>query len=216
MRNLRSRYSRNKYGSILNTHIQQNLREYAIAGIIFIIGIMIGIVFVNNLTDGQNLQISAYINDSVSQLKESKNSNTVLIIKESIKDNSLLVLLLWIMGSTVIGLLMVYLIICFKGFCFGYSLSSIICTLGVGKGCLFFFFTMFFKSLIVIPCVVALAVSGMRLYKSIMQDRRKENIKLEVLRHSATSILILIILVISSILSSYITNNIFKYFVKYI
>ena len=55
------------------------------------------------------------------------------MLKESIGNNIMLVFLLWLMGSTVIGLLLVYLIVCFKGFCFGYTVSSIIYVLGTGK-----------------------------------------------------------------------------------
>ena len=38
--------------------------------------------------------------------------------------------LIWFMGLTVIGIFVVYLIICFRGFCFGYTISSIILALG--------------------------------------------------------------------------------------
>ena len=120
------------------------------------------------------------------------------------------------MGSTVIGLLLVYLIVCFKGFCFGYTVSSIIYVLGTGKGIIFSIVTMFLRNIIAIPCIIALAVSGMKLYKSIMQDRRKENIKLEIVRHTLFCTFILILLVSSSFIETYITQSIFKYCINYI
>ena len=137
------------------------------------------------------------------------------MLKESIGNNIMLVFLLWLMGSTVIGLLLVYLIVCFKGFCFGYTVSSIIYVLGTGKGILFFIITMFLKNIIAIPCTVALAVSGMKLYKSIMQDRRKENIKLEVVRHTVFSIFILILLIASSFIEVYVSQNLLKYSINW-
>lgn len=214
MRNINRRYNK-KYKGIIISHVQNNIREYTIGSIIFLIGILLGIFFVNNLNEVQTFEISTYITDSISTIKEVEKINQLAILKESIGNNIILVVLLWLMGSTVIGLLLVYLIVCFKGFCFGYTLSSIIYVLGTGKGILFFILTMFLKNIIAIPCTIALAVSGMRLYKSIMQDRRKENIKLEVVRHTIFSIFILILLVASSFIEVYVSQNLLKYSINW-
>lgn len=76
--------------------------------------------------------------------------------------------------------------------------------------------SIFFKNLITIPALIALAVSGMRLYKSIMQDRRKENIKLEVVRHTIFAIFILVVFVMASFLEVFICTSIMKYFINYL
>ena len=204
-----------KYKNIIINHIQNNLKEYIISSIIFFIGILLGIVFVNNLNDVQTSEIQTYITNSINTLKEN-NVKEISVLKESLSSNIFLAVSLWLMGSTIIGLLVVYLIVCFKGFCFGYTLSSIIYVLGTNKGILFFISTMFLKNIIVIPCTIALAVSGMNVYKSVMQDRRKENIKLEVIRHTIFSIFILILLVLSSFIEAYISQNILNYCIKYI
>ena len=218
MRNIGRRYNRRnnrKYKNIIINHIQNNLKEYIISSIIFFIGILLGIVFVNNLNDVQTSEIQTYITNSINTLKES-NVKELSVLKESLNSNIILAIALWLMGSTIIGLLVVYLIVCFKGFCFGYTLSSIVLVLGNSKGILFFVSTMFLKNIIVIPCTIALAVSGMNVYKSVMQDRRKENIKLEVIRHTIFSIFILILLVLSSFIEAYISQNILNYCIKYI
>ena len=218
MRNIGRRYNRRnnrKYKNIIINHIQNNLKEYIISSIIFFIGILLGIVFVNNLNDVQTNEIENYITNSINTLKGS-NIKELSILKESLSSNVFLAVSLWLMGSTIIGLLVVHLIVCFKGFCFGYTLSSIIFVLGTNKGILFFISTMFLKNIIVIPCTIALAVSGMNVYKSVMQDRRKENIKLEVIRHTIFSIFILMLLVLSSFIEAYISQNILEYCIKYI
>lgn len=215
MRNINRRYGK-RYKNIIVSHVQNNLREYIIGSIIFLIGILLGIAFVNNLNDVQTSEIETYITSSITILKENGDVNELQILKNSIKSNILLTILLWLMGSTVIGLLLVYLIVCFKGFCFGYTISAVIYVLGTGKCILFFISTMFLKNIIAIPCTIALAVSGMRLYKSIMQDRRKENIKLEVLRHTIFSAFILLLLVVSSFIEVYTSKAILNYCIKYL
>lgn len=202
--------------SIIKTHIENNLREYAIASIIFIIGILFGVIFINNLNDTQNSEIGNYINTSIENLKESQDINQLLFIKETIKENLTFVILLWLMGSTVIGLLLVYIIVAFKGFCLSYTISAIFHVLNNGKTIAMLVSTMLLKNIIVIPCTIALAVSGMKVYKSIMQDRRKENIKLEILRHTGFSIFILVVLILSSLIEVYLSQLILKCCVKYI
>ncbi len=202
--------------SIIKTHIENNLREYAIASIIFIIGILFGVIFINNLNDTQNNEIGNYINTLIENLKESQDINQLLFIKETIKENLTFVILLWLMGSTVIGLLLVYIIVAFKGFCLSYTISAIFHVLNNGKTIAMLVSTMLLKNIIVIPCTIALAVSGMKVYKSIMQDRRKENIKLEILRHTGFSIFILVVLILSSLIEVYLSQLILKCCVKYI
>ena len=111
------------------THFQNNFREYTIAGIIFFIGILLGIAFVNNLNNLQIESITTYITNSITALKDDNTLNQMQMLKENIKQDIFTVAILWIMGSTVIGLLLVYLIVCFKGFCLGYTISSILFTL---------------------------------------------------------------------------------------
>ena len=71
------------------------------------------------------------------------------------------------------------------------------------------------QNLIFIPAILALAVSGFKLYKSIVKDNRKENIKLEIVRHTAFSLIMLIILLLSSLIEIFISTNLFKFFIKY-
>ena len=137
--------------SIIKTHIENNLREYAIASIIFIIGILFGVIFINNLNDTQNNEIGNYINTSIENLKESQDINQLLFIKETIKENLTFVILLWLMGSTVIGLLLVYIIVAFKGFCLSYTISAIFHVLNNGKTIAMLVSTMLLKNIIVIP-----------------------------------------------------------------
>lgn len=72
------------------------------------------------------------------------------------------------------------------------------------------------QNILFIPCILALAVSGMKLYKSIIKDKRKENIKLEITRHTVFSGIMLIMLEISSFIEVYISTNLLQISIKYL
>lgn len=127
------RYSRktksSKIKDVIFNHIENNLKEYVIISIIFLIGIVIGVIFINNTSDNQSVEINNYISTFVQNLKDNKDINNLALLKDSIKKNCVLAVFLWLMGSTVIGISIVYLTVCFRGFCLGYTISSIVMTL---------------------------------------------------------------------------------------
>ena len=124
---------KSRFKEIIFTHIENNIKEYLIVSIIFFIGIIIGVIFINNASENQASEISNYITSFTEELKDNKDINTFLLLKESIKKNVVLAIFLWFMGSTFIGISIVYLTICLRGFCLGYTISSIILSLGIRK-----------------------------------------------------------------------------------
>jgi len=71
------------------------------------------------------------------------------------------------------------------------------------------------QNILWIPAILALAVSGFKLYKSIIKDRNKENIKIEIVRHTVFSFIMLLVLVASSVIETFLSTNILKGLIKY-
>ena len=84
----------------------------------------------------------------------------------------------------------------------GYTIATFISTVGFSKGLIFIFISVLLQNLIFIPVILALGVSGFKLYKSIIKDKRKENIKLEIIRHTIFSILMTFLLIVSSLVET--------------
>lgn len=216
--NRRYEYKRkqSKIKELIVSHLENNIKEYTIIRIIFFIGIIIGIIFINKTSETQISEINNYIYTFVQDLKNDSNINELLLLKDSLRKNCVLAIFLWFMGSTVIGISIVYITICFRGFCLGYTISSIISSYGLGKGILFLSSTILLQNILFIPCIIVLAVSGMKLHNSIMKDKRRENIKLEILRHTIISLFILFILIFSSFVEVYVSKNLLISIVKYL
>lgn len=119
----------NKLKEAIIYHIQNNLKEYLIVSIILFIGIIIGVIFINKASDAQKEGIVNYISSFILELNENKNINEIALLIDSMKKNILLAVFLWFIGSTIIGIPIVCLTILFRGFCLGYTVSSIILTI---------------------------------------------------------------------------------------
>ena len=209
------RNSKNKARNIVFNYIKENAKIYLILIIIFFIGLILGILFVNNSNETQSNQISSYINNFINSVKENYQISTKELLFSSIFNNICIATLLWFLGSTVIGVPLIYLVIGYKGYCIGYTISAITATLGTGKAILFIFSTMLLQNIIYIPAIITLSVSGIKLYRLIMEDRRRENIKLQIFKHTIFFLLILTILICSSLVETYISGNLSQMLIKY-
>ena len=206
--------SRGNAARIITSHIINNLRAYLSVIVVFLIGIVLGVVVINNSSAEQITQINDYINNFISDLKEYGDIDKTTLLAETFFNNLYLILVLWFVGSTVIGIPIVYGMIAYEGFCLSYTISSSIITLGTWNGTVFSLASMFLQNIIYIPCMMALAVSGIKLYKSILKDKRRENIKFEIIRHIMFSALIGSIMLLGTLVETYISTNLIISFIN--
>ena len=204
---------KNEIFTIVKDDITNNLKSYAIIVIIFTVGIFLGVLFINQTE--QKEEITEYINTYIEHTKTIQNGDFFGELKDDIKGNILLVLLLWFSGTTIIGIPIVFGILLFRGFCLGYTIASCVYVLGKIKGLIFVLITIFLQNIIFIPAIIILEVSNIKLYTSIIKDRRKENIKLSILKHSIRTVFILIALILSSIIKIGISYKLIIELIKY-
>lgn len=207
------RKKRNGVFSIIKEDVQNNVKSYLIIVVIFAIGIFLG-VFLVNQTDSKE-EIEKYINSYIDETKNLQNGDYLGELQEDIKNNIILVFFLWFAGTTIIGIPIVFGIILFRGFCLGCTIASCVYVLGKIKGLIFLAITVLLQNIIFIPAIIILGVSCIKLYNSIIKDRRKENIKLSIFKHSIISLIVLAILIVASIVKIEISYRMIVQFIKY-
>ena len=199
----------------IKQHIMNNKKEYIIVTLLFIIWIFLGVFFVNNLDEIQKNEVQEYLNNFVEKMKQTENLDNISLLKTSIVQNVVLAVIIWFFGTTVIGIPVVFGILIFRGFCFGYTISVCVTIMGMSKGLAFVLINLLLPSLLLIPATLALAVSGFKLYKSIVKDSGKENVKMEIIRHTVFSLIMLATMIGASLVDVFISTNILKLVIKY-
>ena len=203
------------YKDTLKHYVKNNYKEYLLISMLFIIGIFVGVMVINNCKDAQLNEITTYIKDFITKYKEIENINISSLIIDSIKKNLLYAIILWLAGTTVIGMLVVLIMILLRGIILGFTISSITIALGFFKGTVFTITSILLQNLLYIPAILTIGVSSIKLYKSIIKDKRKENIKIEIIRHTIISFLMVILLVLSAFIGNLISIKILKKIIKY-
>ena len=120
--------------NVLLQHFNTNIKDYLILSIIFVIGVMVGVIIINNSDEQSKAEINGYINSFINTVKdENYEVDKMQLTKISILENMKMVLIIWIAGTTIIGIPLIYVITSYKGFCIGYTISAIVSSLGVWK-----------------------------------------------------------------------------------
>lgn len=207
------RKKKNSIFTAIKEDITNNIKSYIIVVVIFLVGIFLGVMFLNQTES--KVEIERYINTYIDETKALQNGDYLGELQKDINSNIVLVFSLWFAGTTIIGIPIVLGIILFRGFCLGYTIASCVYVLGKIKGIIFIAITIFLQNIIFIPAIMILGVSCIKLYCSIIKDRRRENIKLSILKHSIISLIILAVLIVSSIIKIEISYRMIVTLIKY-
>lgn len=91
-----------KLKEVIKQHIENNSKEYIIVTLLFIIGIFLGVFFVNNMQETQKLEIQEYVNNFIEKMKTTEEVDNITLLRDSIGQKILLAFIIWFFGTTVL------------------------------------------------------------------------------------------------------------------
>ena len=197
-------------GKILLNYFLSNKKNFIILFIIFIIGIIFGIVAINNASEYSKEEITYEIDDLIYSIKNSENINSFDLLLLSLKRNCTFVIIIWLLGCTIIGGIFIYFAVLYEGFILGYTISALIAVLGARNGIVFSFIALLLQNIIFIPTIFLISENGIKLYKKLYN--RSISIKKEVIRHTLIMFISIMMSSISSIMEVYISTNMLMFF----
>ena len=199
-----------KKQSVLLEYIIKNKKTFFIISGLFIIGVFLGINFINHANSDQIEEIKKYVDTLIQNIKSYEQINKTDLLVQSIVQNVLCILLIWFLGCTIIGSIFIYVAIIYRGFSLGYTISAIIACLGIKAGSIFSITALLAQNIFFLPAFFILSESGIKLYNGI----RKHciNLKLEVIRHTIIMLICAVIVIIASFIEVYFSTNLLIFF----
>ncbi len=96
------KFDKSKIISLIKKHVLNNLKDYLTLILVLIIGVFLGVFFVNNLAEDKNQEVSSYILDFFGKVKDSDMIDNLGILKISIINTVKTGIIIWFFGTTVI------------------------------------------------------------------------------------------------------------------
>ena len=189
-------------------------KKYLFLIIIVIIGFIMGIIFSNILSVEDSKLVNSKITNYFNNLAKDTPINYLSNLFLSIKNNILYLVIIWIMGLSIIGLVLNNFILFFKSFILGFSVGGII-NIYFYSGIVLSFFYVFPALLINILILTMMTYYAndfsLKLFNTIF---RKGNTKFNLLIKKYLKVLgiFTIILLVSSIIETFITPFFLKLF----
>lgn len=189
-------------------HFRNNFVYYFVLSLSFIIGISIGAILINKLNAEQSLKISSHFSWIFNFIKE-QNLNSINIFISSLLSNMKILFLIWILGLTGIGLLIIPLIIVWKGMAIGFTVGFLVKGFGM-KGFMFSLAGLLPHYLILIPGFLAIGAVGISNSIYIGKGRRSKINQLDISEYSILMFLFFIIIIFGCFIEGFLTPHFFK------
>lgn len=196
----------NKIIAKAKNNISNQKKKYLFLSVITLIGIISGILFIFFISKTDKLLVKDELTLFFSNLKDNKLDYVSSLIN-SLSSNLLYLIIIWILGISIIGMPVIIFMLFFKGFIFGFSISTIINNLGF-KGILVAISYQLPHSLIFLILLVLISFYAInfsvRLFRILFL---KENINLNIYfkKYNQVMIICLLIAILCSLFEVFLT-----------
>ena len=182
---------------------------------LYIVGIVCGTLFTNYINNHDKTLLMNQVTNYISGVKQlSKSTFGIKALFANLNNNFLQLLIIYVLGLSLIGIITVILIIYFKGFISGITLSSFILKYKI-KGIIY---TSIYTVFCIIPYFICYTfISFFAIYVSLkvikaFLKKEKLNFKQFLGKYIISFLICILLVIISSIIDSYLLPVIIKIF----
>lgn len=183
---------------------------------ILLLGVISGSIFTTIIQENDKQIIIDKIQLFISNINN-RNINSISVLKNSISINLFYSIIIFILGMTIVGVIINIFILYLKGFIFGFSLSSFILTYNYKGIILSILYTLFGQVLNLLVVAILLIYSMMFIHNYILELKKNKdntNIRKFYKNYLIIFILSLLISIISSLFESFLFPTLIKLIIK--
>ena len=196
----------------IQEHLEKYGKSYLLLFIFIVIGVIIGILGLNNSSQSSKDQIISYLNNKVVGI-EKGNISYLILLKNSIWKKIQFFIFLVFLCLSILGKYGAISLVIFKGFTIGYSVASSIMTFGVGKGILMSLSLTLFTEIMLIPTIFYTIITSLQMFNDCSYQNYESKRQL-ILKYIVKLVCIIIIIFLISLIETFINVNIFLLFRK--
>ena len=191
---------------VLLNYVKNNKKLFLRLLFFILIGIIVGVIYFNVvLEDVEREEISVFVLNTRTRLKENVGLDYIKLLINSIKKNTSYIFLIGILGLFVFGNLLVYIILIFKGVSLGFTISTFLYSFSLSLDFCMLIILCIFQNIIIIPSILLISEKSEKLSKSIKEKRI--NLRDELCKHILIMSILIILSLLVSLIEIYISMN---------
>ncbi|MCD5323074.1 MULTISPECIES: stage II sporulation protein M [Pontibacillus] len=206
-------------GHAASQHLRENASIYVFTSLLFLIGIVFGAVIVNSMNVIQKQDLFFYLDQFFEQMMGGTVSDAVSLLKSSFFYHMKYLLLIFILGMSVIGMPIIWILLFMKGIVVGFSVGFLVNQMG-WKGLFMAAASIAPQNLIIIPVYIMAGSIAMifsfTLLQKLMAKKGHQPLLPPFMKYSALFVILFAVLSVASIIESYVSPGALKAVVEFI
>lgn len=154
----------------MRLYMKEHLPLYVFISVLFVMGVIFGALMVNALSPGQKEEMARHMNSFIQLVNQGGELGGQATLWESFSLHVKWVALIWLLGLSVVGLPLVFVLDFLKGVLVGFSVGYLVGQLS-WKGMLFAFVSIAPQNLVVIPALIMCSVGACAFSIYIVKNR---------------------------------------------
>jgi stage II sporulation protein M len=193
-------------------HFQNNMWLYILSTLCLSTGIVFGVYAVKYMDATQKSTLITSLSNFIKSTSFSNVSYNQIMF-ESIKNNVPMLIVVWFLGMTMIGIPIILMLDIIKGFTMGFTVTFLINGMGY-KGIWLSLLSVLPQNLVYIPCIVIASVISMKFSLTFLSNNAKKhltnNLLAKLLTYSMMFMIIISVMFIGVSFEAYVSPNVIK------
>ncbi|MBY7143436.1 stage II sporulation protein M [Virgibacillus sp. NKC19-3] len=199
-----------KNKTLIMNHVKEHATIYLFMIILFLTGVIFGAIIVNSMNFVQKQDLFFYLERFFNQITDNQQVENLEILKVSFAYHAKYLLLLFLLGLSVIGLPLVWILLFIKGVVVGFSVGFIVNQLGT-KGLILAALSIAPQNILIIPVYIIAGSLSMIFSLTLLSKLFTRKISQPVFQPFGRYVIIFSILLaisfISAMLEAYVANG---------
>ncbi len=201
----------------LLNHIRDHLTVYIFIVTLFFIGIIFGAIIVNSMSFIQKQDIYFQFENFLNSLMNEQEIERMAILKQSFSFHIKYLFVLFLLGLTIIGIPIIWLLVFIKGLAIGFSVGFIVNQLG-WQGLLIATLSIAPQNIIIVPVYLFAAsismIFSINILRKIVGQSTRGSIGKPMAQYTFIYAILCFFAFISTLLETFISNEVLKMVMK--
>ncbi|AUZ26957.1 stage II sporulation protein M [Bacillus licheniformis] len=197
------------YKDMFLGHVKDHLSLYIFVSVLFFMGVIFGAIIVNSMTISQKEDLYYYLSQFFGQLSDGKQASASDMFGQSIFHNAKYLGLMWILGISVIGMPIIFIMIFLKGIVVGFTVGFLVNQMGI-SGFFLSFVSVLPQNVLLIPAYLIMGTCAiafsLKLIRQLFVKRSLHDAPIQWFgRYAFVLLVILFLALISSLFEAYLS-----------